>query len=185
MQTYLTETLAVLGHEVVLVAATGRELVEQCRTKRPDLVITDVKMPDLDGLTAAAEIWGDAPIPIIVVSAHHERALIERAEQTHIMAYLVKPIKQDDLAPAIAIAAHRFQEFKSLEEQAQSLRQALEDRKTIERAKGVVMKRTGLGEAEAFQRLQRLASEKSRKLVEIAAMIVLAEEAMKAPPESR
>jgi response regulator NasT len=100
------------------------------------------------------------------------------------MAYLVKPIRQGDLAPAIAIATRRFEEFKSLQRETADLRQALEDRKVIERAKGIIMKRTGLGEEEAFRRLQAMASDKSRKMVEIAATIVLAEEIV-APAERR
>ncbi len=184
MQTFLAETLTDLGLQVVSVAATGRELLEHCRAHRPDLVISDIKMPDMNGLDAAEEIWKAEPVPIIIVSAYHEPALIERAEETHVMAYLVKPIKQGDLAPAIAIARRRFEEFKSLKEEATNLRQALEDRKTIERAKGIIMNRAGLGEAEAFRRLQRMASEKNRKLVEIATMIVLAEEAVR-PSEGR
>jgi two-component system, response regulator PdtaR len=176
MQTYLTETLTSLGHQVVSRATTGRQLVEQCRALLPDLVISDIKMPDMDGLDAAAQIWSNEPVPIMVVSAYHEPALIERAGHSDVMAYLVKPIKHGDLAPAIAIATRRFEEFKSLQREADDLRQALEDRKMIERAKGIIMKRTDLGEAEAFRRLQAMASEKSRKMVEIAATIVLAEE---------
>ena len=184
MHTYLTETLTTLGHQVVSKATTGRELMEQCRMQRPDLVISDIKMADMDGLDAAAQIWNDEPVPIVVVSAYHEPALIERAGHSHVMAYLVKPIRQGDLAPAIAIATRRFEEFKSLQRETADLRQALEDRKVIERAKGIIMKRTGLGEEEAFRRLQAMASDKSRKMVEIAATIVLAEEIV-APAERR
>lgn len=178
MQTYLAETLTALGHEVVSVAETGRELVEHCVASRPDLVITDIRMPDMDGLDAAAAIWSEEPVPLTVISAYHEPDLIERAQRHHVMAYLVKPIKHDDLAPAIAIAMRRFEEFKSLQVEADGLRQALENRKTIERAKGIIMTRSGLGEAEAFRRLQRLASERNKKLIEVAAMIVLADEAV-------
>lgn len=181
MREYLQETLSLLGHEVVAVAETGRELVRKCQESHPDLVITDIKMPDMDGLDAAAEIHGNVLIPVIVISAYHDPELIERAERNHIVAYLVKPIKQDDLEPAIAIATRRFEEFQALSREADDLRHALEDRKTIERAKSILMKRTGLAEPEAFRRLQRLASEKSRKLVEIAEMILLADEALQEP----
>jgi AmiR/NasT family two-component response regulator len=181
MREYLQETLSLLGHEVVAVAETGRELVRKCAESHPDLVITDIKMPDMDGLDAAAEIYANVLVPVIVISAYHDLDLIERAEQNHIVAYLVKPIKQDDLEPAIAIATRRFEEFQALRREADDLRHALEDRKTIERAKGILMRRTGLDEPGAFRRLQRLASEKSRKLVEIAEMIVLADEALQEP----
>ena len=102
-----------LGHTVVAVARNGRELVESCRTQQPDLVITDIKMPEMDGIDAAVQICQDRPIPVILVSAHKDNGLIERAETDHIMGYLVKPIKQADLAPTIAIAVRRFGELRS------------------------------------------------------------------------
>ena len=177
MRTYLQETLTVLGHQVVLLAKTGRELVQEYQAHKPDLVITDVRMPDMDGLDAAAAIYANELLPIIVVSAHHDPDLIERAERNHVVAYLVKPIKQEDLAPAIAIAMRRFQEFQATRQEADNLRQALEDRKILDRAKGILMKRTGLDEPEAFRRLQKLARDNNRKLVDIARNIVMAEEA--------
>lgn len=177
MRKYLQETLTVLGHQVVLLAKTGRELVQEYLSLKPDLVITDIRMPDMDGLDAAAAIHANEMVPIIVVSGHHDAELIERAEQNHVIAYLVKPIKQENLAPAIAIAMRRFQEFQATRQEADNLRQALEDRKILERAKGILMKRTGLDEPEAFRRLQKLARDNNRKLVDIARNIVMAEEA--------
>ena len=177
MREYFQTILPCLGHTVVAVAATGSELIEKCRETRPDLVITDIKMPDLDGIDAARQICKDSPVPVILVSAYHDQELVERAGQDHVLAFLVKPIKQVDLEPAIAIATRRFEQFQALRREAADLRQALEDRKLIERAKGLLMKRAGLDEHEAFRRLQRLASERNRKLVEIASMILTAEEA--------
>ena len=177
MRDYLQTILPCFGHLVVAVASTGRELVEKCRAERPDLVITDIKMPDMDGIDAASQICKDLPIPVILVSAYHDHDLVERAEEDHILAFLVKPIKQADLEPAIAIATRRFEQFQALRQEAADLRQALENRKLIERAKGLLMKRAGLDENEAFRRLQRLASERNCKLVEVAAMILTAEEA--------
>jgi response regulator NasT len=184
MRDFFQEFLPPLGHTVVAVATTGRELVERCRTLRPDLVITDIKMPDMDGIEAASAICKDQPLPVILVSAYHDAKLLARAEEDHVLAYLVKPIKDTDLGPAIAIALRRFEQFQALRQESADLRQALEDRKTIERAKGALMKRAALDESEAFRRMQKLASEKSRKLVEIAQMILVAEEAAQ-PPESR
>lgn len=177
MQDYFKTILPLLGHEVVSVARTGKELVEHCRQHRPDLVITDVKMPDMDGIDAADQIYHNGPIPVILVSAHHDGNLIERAEADHILAYLVKPIKQADLEPAIAIAMRRFEQFQELRKEASDAKQALADRKLIERAKGVLMKRAGLDEGAAFRRMQKLASEKNKKLVEISQIIITAEEA--------
>jgi response regulator NasT len=182
MQKYLQETLTLLGHQVLCLASTGRELVERCRTVHPDLVITDINLPEMDGLDAAREIYAQSPVPIIIVTAFHDLDLIERAEKNHVLAYLVKPIKQQDLEPAIAIALGRFQEFKAMREETDNLRQALEDRKVIERAKGILMKRAGLDEAEAFRRLQKLARDKNRKLIDIAQTILTVEDAFQMTP---
>ena len=181
MRDYFQKILPLLGHQVVAVAKTGRELVEHCRAVHPDLVITDIKMPDMDGIDAATEIYCEQPLPVILVSAYHDAQLLRRAEADHILAYLVKPIKQADLEPAIAIAMRRFEQFQALRQDAADMRQALEDRKVIERAKEIFMKKTGLDEPEAFRRLQKLASEKNRKLVEIAQMILTAEEIVHPP----
>ena len=156
----------------------GKELVEQCEEHEPDLVICDIKMPDMDGIDAADLIYRHQPVPIILVSAYHDDDLIRRACRQHVMAYLVKPIKETDLRPAITVALERFREFSTLRSETTNLKQALEDRKIIERAKGILMKRTGLEETEAFRRLQKLASSKSQKLVEIARMLITAEEAV-------
>lgn len=181
MREYFQDILPRLGHTVVAAAKDGRELVELCRTAKPDLVITDIKMPEMDGIDAASKIYEERPVPVILVSAHHDADLIARAEMDHIMGYLVKPIKHSDLAPTIAIAVHRFDQFETMRQEATDLRQALADRKVIERAKGILMKKGGLDEPEAFRRLQKLASEKNRKLVDIASMILTAEEAFQSP----
>ena len=177
MQEYFEKILPRLGHEVVSIAETGRQLVDHCEALHPDLVITDIKMPDMDGIEAATTIYKKQAIPVILVSAFHDRDLIERAESDHIMAYLVKPIKQADLEPAIALARKRFEQFEALRRETADLKQALEDRKIVERAKGVLMQRTGLDEQSAFTRLQRLASDKNLRMVEIARTILLADEA--------
>jgi response regulator NasT len=178
MRDYFQAVLSRLGHTVVAVAQNGKELVEFCRSSKPDLVITDIKMPDLDGIDAAEQIYRDHAVPVILVSAFSDPALIERAEMDHVMGYLVKPIKQTDLVPAIAIAVHRFEQFEALRKETDDLKQALVDRKVIERAKGILMKKANLSESDAFRRLQKLASDKNRKLVDIATMIVTAEEAL-------
>jgi response regulator NasT len=176
MQDYFRKVLSRLGHQVVAVAENGRELVEQCRALDPDLVITDIKMPDMDGLEAAVQIYRHKPVPVILVSAYHDAEVIARAEADHILGYIVKPIKQADLEPTIAIVVRRFEQFEALRREAADLRQALEDRKVIERAKGLLMKKSGLDEQEAFRRLQKQASTSNRKLVEIAQLVLMAEE---------
>jgi response regulator NasT len=180
MQKYLEETLTLLGHQVLFVAGTGKDLIERFKVQKPDLVITDIRLPDMDGLDAAANIYSLEPVPIVVVTAFHDSHLIEKAEKNHVLAYLVKPIKQQNLEPAIAIAMSRFQEFREMRVETDNLRQALEDRKIIERAKGILMKRASLDEPEAFRRLQKLARDKNQKLIEIAKIILTAEEACQA-----
>jgi response regulator NasT len=177
MREYYQMILPRLGHQVVGVAQNGRELIEHTLTLKPDLVMTDIKMPDMDGIDAAISIYQQSPVPVILISAYHDPELIKRAEGDHIMAYLIKPIKQADLEPAIHLAMRRFEQFQALSQEAADLRQALEDRKVIERAKGLMMKKAGLDETSAFRRLQKLASEKNFKLVELARMIVTADEA--------
>jgi AmiR/NasT family two-component response regulator len=177
MRDYFRKILPRLGHQVLAAAETGRELVESCRRAVPDLVVTDIKMPDMDGIEAATQIYKDRPVPVILVSAFHDPGLIARAEADHILGYLVKPIKQSDLEPTIALAMRRFEQFQALRDEAAGLRQALEDRKLIERAKGLLMKKVGLDEQEAFRRLQKLAMDGSRKMVDVARMVLGAEEA--------
>ena len=115
-------------------------------TQAPDLVITDIKMPDMDGIEAAIQIYRDRPVPVILVSAFHDPELIQPCGSGPHPGYLVKPIKQADLEPAIALAMRRFEQFRNAAQEAADLRQALEDRKIIERAKGILMKKAGLDE---------------------------------------
>ena len=172
MRDFFERMLKRLGHQVVSVAENGRELVEHCREQRPDLVITDIKMPEMDGIDAAQEICRERPVPVILVSAHQDGKLIERAEADSVLAYLVKPIGPDDLVPAIAIAVRRFEELQALRKESADLRQALSDRKVIEQAKGVLMKVAGIDEPTAFRRLQELAADRNQKLIEAAASVV-------------
>jgi two-component system, response regulator PdtaR len=183
MREYLWTSLNRLGHQVVCGAKSGRELIEQCRKHRPDLIIADINMPDMDGIAAIGEIGRQEIIPVILLTGFDDAQYIERAAHAPVLAYLVKPVKDQDLAPAIAIAVERFREIQALRKEAADWKQALEDRKLIERAKGIIMKRAGLDEAEAFRRLQTLASSKSRKLVEIAGAIATAEEIYAAEPQ--
>lgn len=178
MRDFFCKILSHLGYKVVAAAENGRQLVEACRENPPDLIITDIEMPEMDGLEAVREIGNDHAIPVIVVTAHSEPETIDRASRAPVLAYLVKPIRKEDLPPAIELAMQRNREFQAMQKQAQDMRQALLDRKLIERAKGILMKRAGLPEPDAFRRLQKLSSDKNRKMVDIARMIITAEEAM-------
>lgn len=172
MRDYFQDMLPDLGHEVVAAASTGRELVELCERHEPDMVITDIRMPELDGIDAAREITRRYAIPIILVSAFSDAQLIERAQDTTILGYLVKPIQRDTLAATVAIAGRRFDELEALRRETGDLRQALEDRKIIERAKGILMSRTGLTEADAYGRLRSAAMKNGQRLVEVARSVV-------------
>lgn len=178
MREFLEEALRNLGHEVVSVVTTGRELIEACRAQHPELVITDIRMPDMDGLDAAKAICDEEVVPVIIVTAHHDPEFVKRAEERHVLAFLVKPIKEADLAPAIAIVLRRFSELESLRQENQNLTQALQERKLIERAKGLLMKQAQLDEDAAFKRLQKLARDQRKKMAEVAQMIVTTFEAL-------
>ena len=173
----LKEMLADLGHEVVAAVGSGRELLNSVQEFSPELVITDIKMPDMTGLDAAEEIRKMHPLPVVIVSAYHDQEFIDRALEEHVLAYLIKPLQEETLKASITLAAQRFKEFQALQKQAADLQQAIEDRKFIERAKGILMKRAGLIEADAFRRLQVLSSQKNQKMIEIARTIVEADAA--------
>jgi len=175
MLDYYQDLLPRLGHQVIP-ADSGRKLAEVCRDGRPDLVVTDIRLGDADGLDVTAEINREHEVPVIVVSAHHDDELQGRALRDHVMAYLVKPVKQQDLAAAIGMAMTRFQSWQALRKEAADLRQSLEDRKLVERAKGVVTRRVGVPEAEAFRRLRKFASDHNRKLADVAREVLGAEE---------
>jgi response regulator NasT len=176
MREFLERMLPRCGHEVVAIAENGRQLVELSRAVEPDLILTDIKMPELDGIEASNQICAERPLPIIFISAHHDAALIERAEADHALAYLVKPISFADLQPAISIAMRRFQELQAVRQECENLKQAWTDRKVIEQAKESIMKVVNsIDDNEAFRRLQALAAESNIKLVEAARRVVSVE----------
>jgi response regulator NasT len=169
---FVRELLEGLGHVVIASCANGQELIDACAKNPPDLVVTDVKMPGIDGIEAAAAINRRQATPAILVTSFGETELISRALRTSVLAYLIKPIKQLDLEAAVAIAMRRFREHRAICAEAAALRQSLEERKQVERAKGVLMRRGRLGEEEAYKRLQKISKENSRKLPETARMVI-------------
>jgi two-component system, response regulator PdtaR len=172
---YLQETMSRMGWQVTAAASTGRELVETCRASLPDLIVTDVKLPDLDGIAAAAAANTAGPVPVVLISAHHGDDLLARLGDLPVMAYLIKPISEANLKAAVAVAMTRFRNFAALRQEVTDLRQALEDRKLIERAKGSLMRRLRVDEEEAFRRLRQAASGKNMKLVEMSRQVIAAE----------
>lgn len=165
-----------LGHQVIAEASNGEEAVTLAAARQPDLAIMDIKMPIVDGIEAAQRIAEARPIPIILLTAYSEVELIERAAQANIAAYMMKPVSAEDLLPAIALALTRFRQFEALRREVVNLREALEARKIIERAKGVLMRRLGLTEEEAFQRMQRQSQNSNRRLAEVAQAILVADQ---------
>jgi response regulator NasT len=164
----LRELLEKAGFEVCAEAKDGEEAVTLARTIEPDLALLDVKMPKLDGIDAARRILEERPIPIVMVTAYGEEELVSRAVEAGVFGYLVKPFRETDLLPAIATARARHDELAALREEADSLSEALAARKAIERAKGLLMERDGLSEAEAFARMRSAAQHTGKTLVDIA-----------------
>jgi two-component system, response regulator PdtaR len=160
------------GLEVCAEARDGVEAVELARSEEPDLAIMDVKMPRLDGIEAARRILDERPIPIVMLTAFGQDELVSRAIEAGVFGYLVKPFRESDLLPAIATARARHEELVAVREEAESLSEALAARKVIERAKGLLMEKEGLSEADAFDRLRRASQVSGRPLRVIAEAVV-------------
>jgi AmiR/NasT family two-component response regulator len=151
----LREMLEEEGYVVAGEAADGENAITLTQSLRPDLVILDVKMPVLDGISAAERIAADHLAPVVILTAFSQRELVERARDAGAMAYLVKPFTKADLVPAIEIAVSRFQEISALESEVGTLRDRLEVRKLLDRAKGLLQAQRGISEAEAFRWIQK------------------------------
>jgi len=170
----LREMLTNLGYLVVGEVADGRSAVNQARELRPDIVIMDIKMPDVDGIEAASILTQERIAPVVLLSAYSQRDLVDRAREAGVTAYLVKPYREEDLTPAIEVALARFREFQELQQQVSDLQQALETRKLVDRAKGILMDKQGLSEAEAFRRIQKMSMDNRKPMKEVAEAIILA-----------
>ena len=153
----LVETLAEEGYAVVGEASRGDDAIDLVRQLRPDVAILDIKMPGLDGLSAARAITDERLAAVVILTAFSQRELVERARDAGALAYLVKPFQRSELVPAIELELARFTELRDLAERTESLGRQLEDRKVVDRAKGVLMDTHGLAEAEAFAFIQRSA----------------------------
>jgi len=156
----------------VLEAGDGAVAIEVARAERPDLIVLDVKMPVMDGLTAAKQLSEERIAPIVILTAYSQRELVEQAAHAGAMAYLVKPFQKRDLLPAIEIARGRYEQIAALEAEVGDLAERLEARKVIERAKGRLMESLGLPEAEAFRVLQKAAMERRVSMREVATAVL-------------
>jgi response regulator NasT len=166
----LVEMLREAGYEVVAEAADGAQAIELAQLHKPDLAILDVKMPLLDGISAAEKIIDIAPV--LMLTAFSQRELVERARDAGVMAYVVKPFSIGDLVPAIEIAISRHTQMKSLADEVKDLHERLETRKLIDRAKGILMQALNLSEPEAFSWIQRTAMDRRLTMKEVAAAVI-------------
>ncbi|QNG38362.1 response regulator [Geodermatophilaceae bacterium NBWT11] len=168
----LKEMLEEEGYVVVGEVGDGQAAVDQARELRPDLVVLDVQMPVLDGLSAAEQIAASRIAPVIVLTAFSQRELVERARDAGAMAYLVKPFSKADLVPAIEVARARFVEMTALDAEVGDLKERLEARKVVEQAKGKLMTDRGISEAEAFRWIQRTAMNERTSMKALAQLVL-------------
>ena len=178
----LRQLLESAGFDVCAEARDGEEAVQLARSEQPDLAVLDVKMPRLDGIEAARRILDERPIPIVMLTAYAEQELVSRAIEAGVFGYLVKPFRETDLLPAIETARARHEELTELRAQADSLAEALAARKAIERAKGLLMERDGLSEADAFARLRKASQISGRPLKVVAEALIATLGEPGAPP---
>jgi two-component system, response regulator PdtaR len=178
----LTERVRSLGHEPLGPVGDGAQAVAEATATRPDLYLFDIEMPELDGLEAAAELTARGlGRPVVVITGIDDRGLIERSVSTGAGAYLTKPVDTRELEAAISLAAARHAELEELQAEVIDTKQALEERKVIERAKGLLMKALGIAEPDAFRRLQLAARERNLRLVDVARAIVEQQDILESP----
>ncbi len=168
----LKEMLQEEGYDVVGEAGDGETAVKLAEELRPDLVILDVKMPVLDGISAAERIATDRIAPVLMLTAFSQRELVERAREAGAMAYLVKPFTKSDLVPAIEMAASRYDEIVQLEHEVADLEDRLESRKLVDRAKGILQTKFGMDEPDAFRWIQKAAMDKRTSMREVARVVI-------------
>ncbi|MCW5937228.1 MAG: response regulator [Fimbriimonadaceae bacterium] len=172
----LKQMLENLGYEVVDEAEDGAAAVEKARALRPDVCVMDVKMPNMDGIKAAATLTDENVTPVVLLTAYSDRELVEQAKEAGVFGYLVKPFKPGDLAPAIEVARARFEQNQQLLTQVTDLNERIEARKAVERAKGVLMEKHGISEAEAYRRIQTQSMNQRVSMREVADAVLMAKD---------
>jgi response regulator NasT len=160
------------GYQVVGEAGDGRRALDLVGKLHPDLVFLDIKMPHLDGLAAARALLAERTVPVVILTAYADREFVRQAREAGVLAYLVKPVRESDLRPAVEMAIGRFREIQALREEIGDLEETLRTRKVVERAKGILMRRYGLDEAEAFARIQKQARDGRKTMRAVAEAIV-------------
>ena len=181
----LTERVRSLGHDPIGPVGDGEQAVAEAKATLPDLYLFDIEMPTLDGLAAAVQLARDGlRRPVVIVTGVDDPSLVERSIASGVSAYLTKPIDTRELEAAIKLAAARHAEFEALEAEVSKAQQALEDRKIVERAKGLLMSALQLSEQDAFRRLQKTARERNLRLAEVAHRIVEQQSLLEPKPKS-
>jgi response regulator NasT len=169
----LREMLNHLGYEVVGEAGDGRQAVDLARKLKPDLVVMDIRMPEVDGIQAAGILTSERIAPVVLLTAFSDTELVEQAREAGVVGYVVKPFREAELMPVIELSFSRFEEFRALEKEIGNLNDALESRKVVERAKGVLMDTYQLRESEAFHRIRKASMDSRKSMKEVAEAILL------------
>jgi AmiR/NasT family two-component response regulator len=171
----LQAMLEALGHQVVGMAADGELALTLITDHKPDLAILDIKMPGLDGLTIAERLAQESPLPVVILTAYSQQALVERAVGASVTGYLVKPVREELLGPTVELAVARFQALEAIRNEVDDLRQQLAARRTVDKAKRLLMMRTGWSEAEAYRRLQMAGRQTRRSMQSVAEAVIAAD----------
>jgi len=175
-RTLLVEGLKEMDCAVVGETGNAQGALGCVRSLRPDLVFVAVGLPDTDGITAARQIMEELPTPIVILTSHRDPETIRRATEAGVMAYLLKPVRKEELGPAVELAISRFREFVTLRQENADLKRALEERKVVEKAKGILMETEGFSEREAFARIRKMSMDTRKSMEEIARAILLVAE---------
>ena len=176
VRTDLKEILTTLGYLVVGDVGDGRSAVNLGRELKPDVILMDIKMPDMDGIEAAKILTEEQIAPVVLLTAYSQKELVDRAKEAGVVGYLIKPFRETDLMPAIEVAMSRFKEFQAVRQEVSDLHNALETRKLVERAKGILMDSQGMNEQEAFRKIQKMSMNTRKPMKEVAEAIILAHE---------
>jgi response regulator NasT len=166
-----------LGYLVIGDVGDGQSAVNLARELKPDVVLMDIKMPNMDGIEAAKILTEEQIAPVVLLTAYGQKELVDQAKEAGVVGYLVKPFRETDLLPAIEVALSRFKEFKTVRQEVADLQHALETRKLVERAKGILMDTQGIEENEAFRKIQKMSMNTRKPMKEVAEAIILAHEA--------
>jgi AmiR/NasT family two-component response regulator len=171
----LQAMLEALGHQVVGMAADGELALTLITDHKPDLAILDIKMPGLDGLTVAERLAQESPLPVVILTAYSQQTLVERAVGASVTGYLVKPVREELLGPTVELAVARFQALEAIRNEVEDLRQQLVARRIVDKAKRLLMMRTGWAEAEAYRRLQMTGRQTRRSMQSVAEAVIAAD----------